>query len=254
MKKTDKKSNSILASEWNNIASFRHKQLMDKKDLSYHYVITPSILGLVKTELNHETSYSVLDAGCGTGNLSYKISEQKKIDVTGIDISSESIEIAQNEYKGVTNLSFKNISIEKYVESPLVLKKYDLVIANMTLMDVSNLDNVLYAISKLLNDNGKFIFSITHPIFWSKYWKYDKMDWFNYKDEIFIEAPFSISLNNSNYITSHVHRPLEMYFEYLSKNNLKVTDLIEPMPSSDVEQRYPEKWEYPRFMLMKCSK
>jgi len=254
LKKTNKKSNAELASEWNNIAILRHKQILDGKDLSYHYVTTPSILKLVKAELKSENSYCILDAGCGTGDLTFKLSKQKNVDVVGIDLSSQSIKIAQSEHKGIANLSFSNISIEKYAESSRFWKKYDLIISNMTLMDVSNLDDVLCAISKLLNDNGKFIFSITHPVFWPKYWGYDKLNWFNYRDEIFIETSFNISLYNSNYNTSHIHRPLEMYFEKLSKNNLKIINLIEPLPSSEIEQKYPEKWEYPRFMLMKCSK
>lgn len=252
MKKTNKKSNVMLANEWDNIASLRHQQIINNEDLSYNHVLIPSIFNLIKTELKTDGDVFILDAGCGTGNLSYQLSQYGNYDITGIDFSNESIEIAKKEYNNVENLRFINDSIEDHVKR-IVPQKYNLIIANMTLMDVSNIDDVLNSISELLADNGKFVFSITHPVFWSKYWGYHDEEWFNYNEEIFIEANFKISLDNSDYITSHTHRPLEMYFEYLNKNNLRVINLVEPLPSIDIEKKYPKKWDYPRFMLIKCS-
>lgn len=78
--------------------------------------------------------------------------------------------------------------------------------------------------------------------------------WFNYLEEIFIEAPFKTSLDNSEFITSHIHRPLEMYFHSLRNNNLRVIELIELMPERKIEENYPQSWEFPRFMVVKCIK
>lgn len=254
MKKTQRKSNHAIASEWNNIAKFRHQQITKENDLSYNYVLIPSILSLIKNEFNSKKNLNILDAGCGTGNLAYQLSKRENSCITGIDISEESIKIAKETYGNSRNISFYSSSIEKFSDNIVNKFKYDLIVSNMTLMDVSNLDNVVKSISSMLKEEGVFVFSITHPVFWSRYWEYENSNWFNYLEEIFIEAPFKTSLDNSEFITSHIHRPLEMYFHSLRNNNLRVTDLIEPMPEREIEEKYPKSWEFPRFMVVKCIK
>ena len=77
MKKTQRKSNHAIASEWNNIAKFRHQQITKENDLSYNYVLIPSILSLIKNEFNSKKNLNILDAGCGTGNLAYQLSKRE---------------------------------------------------------------------------------------------------------------------------------------------------------------------------------
>jgi len=68
-----------------------------------------------------------------------------------------------------------------------------------------------------------------------------------------IEAPFHISLDQSNcFTTTHIHRPLGQYVSSLEKAGFGIVRVLEPMPSPDVERLYPQPWDYPRFLGALC--
>ena len=62
----------------------------------------------------------VLDAGCGTGNITYEMQKYHKLKVTGIDFSEEMIKTGKNKFRGVNlrimdirHLSFKKKRLNK---------------------------------------------------------------------------------------------------------------------------------------------
>ena len=101
--------------------------------------------------------------GCGTGNLTHQIYRYTK-KLVGIDLSKKSIDIANQFSLSDNNLSFFHSSIEEFSET-YNGSLFTAAIANMTLMDVSNLELVLQSIDKLLVSDGKLLFTITHPFF-----------------------------------------------------------------------------------------
>lgn len=243
------KDDRALACEWDKIAIYRDKQIKNGLDLSFSSVLLPCILDLSK---NSDFS-NVLDAGCGTGYLTYEISKKAK-KVVGVDFSEENILIAKKKCS-LSNTEFVNTSIENYAKS-CIHNYFSLCIANMTLMNVTSLDGVIKAISKLLKPNADFIFTITHPCYWPLYWNYFNKDWFDYKEEISIEAPFKITLDSdSKYVTTHFHRPLEMYIKTLLKYHFILKDLVEPIPAytDQVNLQYKKTWKYPRFIGIKAT-
>ncbi|GAH16704.1 unnamed protein product [marine sediment metagenome] len=58
----------------------------------------------------------------------------------------------------------------------------------------------------------------------------------------------------SDEVTTHVHRPLEQYFYALVNVGFGIDRIREPMPTVDIESKYPAKWRYPRFLGMRCVK
>jgi hypothetical protein len=124
----------------------------------------------------------------------------------------------------------------------------------MTMMDVPDIGSATRAAGDLCRTGGIFSYTITHPWFWPLYWNYATADWFKYSDEIFIESEFRISKTPSGMVTTHVHRPLEMYIEAAGNAGFKVAEVREPMPSPIVEARYPRPWLFPRFLLISCIK
>ncbi len=109
------------------------------------------------------------------------------------------------------------------------------------------------AFSKIILPGGHLVFSITHPWFWPTYWGYDKYDWFKYDEEIAIEAPFRVSSDKDVIgITTHFHRPISHYLSELHNFGFEIDRLIEPMPRKEIELKYPNLWEFPRFIVIKC--
>jgi ubiquinone/menaquinone biosynthesis C-methylase UbiE len=240
------KTQEDISKEWDKIALIRLKQIESGKDLSYTHILTPCILNLTtNSDFN-----KVIDVGCGTGNLTYELSK-KAISITGIDSSKESINLATKHIGNTPNIKFVTSTIEEFANSEA--SKYSLAVANMTLMDVINLEVVVQSISNLLQPGGQFVFTITHPCFWPFYWKYIDMDWFEYNTETFIEANFDISLDHSkDLITTHIHRPLEFYVNTLCQFSFYIEKMVEPLPNEEIAKQYPKAWKYPRFLGIKC--
>ena len=90
-------------------------------------------------------------------------------------------------------------------------------------------------------------------MFWPSYFGYETEQWFRYQEEIVIEAPFRTSLDPfGDLVSTHIHRPLSMYFESLKRNGLVFDAISEPMPSANLENLYPARWKFPHYFLARC--
>lgn len=241
------KSQKEISAEWDRIAVRRAEQIFSGRDLSFSFVLVPSILSLsAACDLT-----AVLDVGCGPGFLTTEIARNAKR-VVGIDISGESINWARQRWANLPNVEFVHTSVENYAlrnNRP----EFALAIANMTLVTVLDLDNAIKSISQLTKSGGHFIFTITHPCFWPIYWGYSGQKWFSYSSEMAIEGIFRISLDErQDFVTTHVHRPLERYIAALLGAGFVLDEIREPLPSPEVEAKYPHRWEYPRFLSVRC--
>lgn len=226
----------LIVEQWDRIAELRDSQLRAKIDTSFDLLLKPYIINVIMN-LN---SNSCLDFGCGTGVLTEQLSIYCK-STTGIDISKKSIEIASR------NNNFNIIYLNKNLTPELFSNSFDLVVANMTLQDVVDLEKTINHIYKSCCLNSKFIFTITHPWFWPMYWNYQDNDWFNYNEEIAIEAPFKISKAQETKIkTVHFHRPIHHYTNFLTKAGFIIEQL------NELKVHHEEK--YPRFLAFQCKK
>ncbi|VBB05615.1 s-adenosyl-l-methionine-dependent methyltransferase [Lucifera butyrica] len=236
-----------ITKEWDEIALVRLNQIENGQDLSFTHVITPCIFEMLSgCDLS-----KVIDLGCGTGALTRMIAQKAK-HVIGIDISKRNVELAQNASTTFSNIDYINIDIES-LSSKFIEASFSTVVASMTLMTVLNLDQVLQIIAKILKPRAHLVFTITHPCFWPLYWNYAKEQWFNYHKEIPVEADFKISLDRKERgVTTHIHRPLEKYVNSLTEAGFSIEKIYEPVPSEEIQEKYSGKWEYPRFMGIKC--
>lgn len=119
----------------------------------------------------------VLDLGCGTGEISYRLAE-KNYEVTGIDYSEEMLSIAEQK------LYEKNIKIPLYCGDMRTFEtneKYDAVISMFDtvnhLLSISDFEKALIQVGKHLESGGMFIFDLATR---------ELMDMM-FKDEIFAD-------------------------------------------------------------------
>jgi len=246
MRRVWNKTQDQIALEWDSITELRSQQIRSGKDNSYDNILTPTVLALVE---NGDRS-AVLDVGCGCGFLTGKIAATSK-NVTGIDISPTSIRLAKEHCLGIGNIGFVNGAIEELMPS-VAGYVFTLAVTNMSLMAILNLDAALATRSRLVCPGCHLSLMITRLCFCPQYWNYSR-NWFRYSEENVIEAPFHISLDQSDqFTTTHIHRPLEQYVSALEKSNFGIVRVLEPMPSPEVERLYPHPWGYPRFMGALC--
>jgi SAM-dependent methyltransferase len=238
---------SKVADDWDKLAPIRLQQILGGSDVTFNNVMLPEILNL----LIGEKYNSILDAGCGVGVLTSYLTNRFDR-VVGIDPSPISVDIAKSIVED--SASMHCASIEEYSISS-ISRKFDVVMANMVLMDAPNIDSFCSAVYRTLRPRGSFIFSITHPCFWPMYYGYSDESWYKYSRVSIVESPFRISSEQDcRILSTHIHRPVERYMTALKSAGLFVESIIEPFPSQLVQQMYPIPWKYPRYMLVKCRR
>ncbi|USI75745.1 class I SAM-dependent methyltransferase [Sphingopyxis sp. USTB-05] len=244
MRKRESKPLFELVEEWDAIAPVRIEQIISGRDITFPNILLPGVLSLLKDE-NHN---SVLDAGCGVGVLTTHLSGIFK-KVVGVDPSPESIRIANENFRYDAN--FLVSTMEDF--SKFSKFNFNVITANMVLMDVLNLDSFLEGVARRLRKGGAFIFTMTHPCFWPEYYGYRNESWFRYNDDAIVESPFRISYQQDcRLVSTHVHRPLERYIDAFSRHGLLLEEMREPFPDAALEASYPSRWEFPRYIIGRC--
>lgn len=182
----------------------------------------------------------VLDIACGNGNFSRRLVELG-VRVKAIDFSSKMIEQAIKR----TEASHDQISyevVDATDEKALLLLgegEFTHAVSNMALMDISNVEPLIRALSQLLKPSGHFIFSITHPCFQTPTTKTFDAE-VNELGEML--QPPRISISNYVLETSYTdiaikgqpvahfmfHRPLHYYMNICFKFGFVLDGFIEP--------------------------
>lgn len=231
-----------IIDEWNHIAKERLIDRLNGNDRSYSEILLPKMLRNINKYYSNNSNCSILDFGCGTGELSFEFSKLN-YKVLGLDISNYSIELA-NEYFQNKNLSFLNKSLfETDFDN-----KFESVIANMSLMDTKDLIGNLKLIHKSLKTDGKLLLTITHPSFWPIYWNYCNDADFDYNKECRITRTFKTTNKVfEGYKTSHFHRPIGYYLNSFQETGFTLVTIEElGHPEDNV-------W-YPRFLYIELEK
>jgi ubiquinone/menaquinone biosynthesis C-methylase UbiE len=99
---------------------------------------------------------TVLDVGCGTGNITAKIASVAQ-HVHGIDASKNMIEYAQKQNQNSHNLSFEHCFAEDFT----TIAPYDAALAFFSLHWVENKEDAIEKINHALKINGDFFGAIT---------------------------------------------------------------------------------------------
>jgi 2-polyprenyl-3-methyl-5-hydroxy-6-metoxy-1,4-benzoquinol methylase len=248
------KTNSDLSSEWDGIALDRDRQMRSGADISLDHVLWPAVEHMLRTANGGTPPRRLIDLGCGSGVITERMSRLLRIPITAVDLSQQNIVIAKNSLaQADDSLQIEYFATSAELFATECVERYDIAVAYMVLMDVLRLQSFLQAARRLTVAGGRFLFAMTHPCFWPRYWRYEKAAWFHYDQQIVIEAPFRISSDAGALTrTTHVHRPVQEYISAFSGAGYSLSTLFEPMPSLAVQKMYREKWEYPRFLLGEC--
>ena len=196
----------------------------------------------------------VLDAGCGGGTYSRKLASLGAI-VTGIDGAAEMISIAER-YPVQPNLEYKVLDLTEKL--PFADGCYDVVLANMVLMDIPRMDVAIAEFARLVAEGGILVFSITHPCFFCYDWVTDEKGERAHKAISDYLTPKVKELNFWGK-TLHFHRPLCHYFDVLSQNGFCVDAFKEPVagpvPPEEVLGERPgwgHRMQVPSFVVIRA--
>ncbi len=230
---------------WNRVAK---KYCRDMRDVGtdFRAIYRPAIDELLGDVLGKR----ILDAGCGEGYYCREL-PLKKASVTGIDGSKKMITLARNK-KTEVEVDYEVTDLTRKLNFPD--GEFDVVLANMVLMDIPRIDVAIAEFARILKKDGSLVFCITHSCFFDYEWVSDEKGRKLYK-------PISDYLNEKveelNFWgkTLYYHRPLSTYFSALEHNGFSVASLREPVPSDELLEKHPD-WEYhrriPSFIVVKA--
>ena len=109
-----------------------------------------------------DKDYEILDLACGEGYGSFLLSMINTNNVTGVDISQETIEYAKNKYQK-NNLLFIKGDVRNFNNN----KQYDIIVSFETIEHVPFYEEVIKNYLKILKKNGKLFISSPNRIFTS---------------------------------------------------------------------------------------
>ncbi len=98
----------------------------------------------------------VLEIGCGAGILASHLNEKYGLDVTGIDVDPEQIELAKEYQEKKENLQFMVTDATKLSFSEE--ESYDLAISTYVMHHIGNWEEVLTEIKRVVRPKGFYIF------------------------------------------------------------------------------------------------
>jgi len=143
-----------MLNKWSNRAETWESGLKDPNSyVNYEgeYDRFSSLIKKFMPEINGE----VLDIGCATGLIARQIAEKDNVNVTGVDISSEMIKIANIHKKG--NLNFKKIEFNQI----FFKNGFDFIVSRgvlISLMSKLSVFEFLKSIDLMAKDGAYFIF------------------------------------------------------------------------------------------------
>ncbi|MDB3873554.1 class I SAM-dependent methyltransferase [Pelagibacteraceae bacterium] len=187
---------------------------------------------------------SLLDVGCGIGDLCYLAAKDVKLSV-GIDYASEMIKIGKKKFKR-KNLYFVNESFFKYQSN----EKFDCISANgfIEYISLDDIRKFLDQSKNLLNKNGYLVFGTRNRLFnlfslnkfstkelrkktFKKFYEESILlnqlqlkDFLKVKKNRFEEVPFKQPMTNINVDKRHQFSPLQLV-DVLLKHNFKILDI-----------------------------
>lgn len=148
---------------WEENADYWDAKMGDNSNTFHREIVRPhteELLAIKRGDL-------VLDIACGNGNFSQRISENGAR-VVAFDYSERLIEHAKRRRSAYLNeISFHVCDATQY-DAIISLKKdkpFDKAVANMAVMDISNIEPLFNAVYDLLSSQGTFVFSSHHPCF-----------------------------------------------------------------------------------------
>ena len=235
---------------WDLFAEDYAKRTSKFGDLHKEVLLTPTILSL----LEDVDGQKILDAGCGEGYFSRLLAE-KGAYVTAVDFSARMLDIARERTSNDVAIDYRQADLEDLNELESGL--FDQVMSNMAVQDVAHLDGVLGEIHRVLKPGGTFVFSILHPCFvtpesgWHRDEHGNGLHWKT--DHYFEEGQFEQRFGTKERVFGF-HRTLTTYMNALFSTGFTLETLIEPAPSEENLEKYPdfkEDLRAPDFIVLR---
>lgn len=204
-----------------------------------------------------------LDLGCGQGYFCRQLAVRGG-QVTGVDLSSSMIEIAQS-YERETPLGIEYAVLSaSNIGSRWSAQSFDLVTACMSLQDMASPADVVAGVRAILRDDGRFVFSVPHPATETSFREWER-DESGQKlalkvNGYFDGGPASCEWNMprlaGSFVSPYWRRTLEEWADMLVAAGFAIRRLSEPRPTRqqvDHNLNLLDCYMLPYFLIVEAS-
>lgn len=220
-----------------------------RKDSPNNAIESPIIYELIGDFQNK----SILDLGCGDATFGKELLNQGAGFYTGIE-GSEQMVVYANQNLTKNNGTIHHETMESYNYPS---NKFEIATSRFAIHYVSDIHLLFQNLHKTLKDNGKFVFSVQHPLttssFISKQSGDKRGNWI--VDDYFLEGE-----RKEPWIEQMVvkyHRTIEHYFKTLTKCGFSIVDLREGTPKREHfsnDEEFRRRLRIPVVLAFSCTK
>jgi SAM-dependent methyltransferase len=196
---------------------------------------------------------AILDLGCGDARFGVELLESGCASYTGIEPSGKMLEFAKRNLVN-TNATVEQATIETW---SYPAEQFDVVVSRLVLHYVKNLDEAFHNIYKTLKPNGRFVFSVLHPVITSYDTPREKGDvrtnWI--VDDYFKQSSRQVRLRN-DYVTQY-QRTLETIILSLQQARFVLEQVREGCPKAQYFENknlYQRRMRIPLFLILSARK
>ncbi|MEZ4522181.1 MAG: class I SAM-dependent methyltransferase [Thermomicrobiales bacterium] len=146
---------------WDNLAEWWDDQIGDGNP-TQDLVVEPNTEKLLELKPGER----VLDIACGAGRFARRMADAGAI-VTAFDHAERFVNRARERSKGYEDRISYHVVNATDVDGMLALGagEFDAAVCTMAIMDMAEITPLFSTLPKLLKPDGRFVFSITHPVF-----------------------------------------------------------------------------------------
>ncbi len=224
--------NDEVKAIWNANAEFWDGR-MGEGNAFHKTLIEPTQLAM----LDIKPGQQILDIACGNGQFARKIAGLGA-KVTAVDLSEEFIKIARA--KSSLDIDFRVIDVTSETDlSTLFDMTFDSIVCTMAMMDMANIEILIDRLPRILEQDGKFVFSVLHPCFNS-----GEVTLFHEQDDMGGKMKDRYGVKISNYLVEkselgigmlgqlkalyYFHRPISVLLKYCFQAGLVLDAFEEP--------------------------
>ena len=162
-------ANRLAHEAWEGLAEFWDEQMGDAGNAHHRTLIGPNVERLLEIEPGQR----ILDVACGTGYFLRRLIDLGA-EAVGADFSAKMLAQARRRAKEA-GVELDLHEVDATDEAALVALgegQFDSVVSNMALMDMAEIEPLMRAAVRLLRPGGRFVFSVSHPVFNSGHWQW----------------------------------------------------------------------------------
>ncbi|KQL37171.1 bifunctional 2-polyprenyl-6-hydroxyphenol methylase/3-demethylubiquinol 3-O-methyltransferase UbiG [Psychrobacillus sp. FJAT-21963] len=221
----------------------------DRKDSPNNAIEGPIIYELI----GDFTNRTVLDLGCGDARFGKELLENGAKQYTGLEGSKQMAATAIQQISGMNG----EIHLESMESFHYPQNEYDLVTSRFAIHYVDNIQKLFNNVHHALKENGKFVFSVQHPLTTSSFESKKAGD---RRENWIVDDYFIVGERKEPWMDEVVikfHRTIEQYFQALVRAGFQIVDLREGEPKIEHfsnEEEFKRRLRIPVVLAFSCVK